>query len=182
MIALMDQGIAAVLGAGVGIAGTLGSALLGYATARHQARDQGRVDHGFRLRDERKEAYLAFLEVEERLAILFREIRFALCADEDSIPDWLYIETREDAVSADLVELSRRRTRVTLAGPRGVDAGAAALCAVFSSAARYVGGLSGDDELIARSQPRLDALSCEIETARQEFADAVQLVLAKPPL
>ncbi|MEV0372553.1 hypothetical protein AB0I10_22430 [Streptomyces sp. NPDC050636] len=58
----MDQGLAAVLGAGVGVLGTLGTASLAYIAARRQAVDQGMVHHWQRVRDDRRDAYLALLE------------------------------------------------------------------------------------------------------------------------
>ncbi len=58
----MDAGVAAVLGAAVGVVGTLGTAMLTYAAARRQARDVGAVEHGHWLRERRHERYLAFLD------------------------------------------------------------------------------------------------------------------------
>ncbi|GGV63027.1 hypothetical protein GCM10010277_68830 [Streptomyces longisporoflavus] len=54
-----------MLGAAVGVIGTLGTATLTYLATRHQVRDQGRVDHAKVLREERKAAYLDFLEAAE---------------------------------------------------------------------------------------------------------------------
>lgn len=56
----MDQGLAAVLGAGVGVMGTLGTAVLTYAATRGQVRDQHRVGHAQWLRDTRQRAYTEF--------------------------------------------------------------------------------------------------------------------------
>ncbi|MFD7534723.1 hypothetical protein [Streptomyces sp. NPDC059819] len=58
----MDAGVAAVLGATVGVVGTLGTAVLTYAAARRQARDVGVVEHGHWLRERRHERYIAFLD------------------------------------------------------------------------------------------------------------------------
>ncbi|MYW99882.1 MULTISPECIES: hypothetical protein [unclassified Streptomyces] len=58
----MDAGVAAVLGATVGVVGTLGTAVFTYAAARRQARDAGVVEHGHWLRERRHERYIAFLD------------------------------------------------------------------------------------------------------------------------
>ncbi|WP_409471927.1 hypothetical protein [Streptomyces sp. HC307] len=58
----MDQGVAAVLGAAVGVVGTLGTAVFTYAATRAQTRDAGMVEHGHWLREKRLVACSAFLE------------------------------------------------------------------------------------------------------------------------
>ncbi|MEU8502638.1 hypothetical protein AB0C86_38905 [Streptomyces lavendulae] len=58
----MDQGLAAVLGGCVGVAGTLGTGVLAYLAARHQVRDQGKAERKRLVRSERREAYRGFLK------------------------------------------------------------------------------------------------------------------------
>ncbi|MGP3944068.1 hypothetical protein [Streptomyces sp. 6N106] len=115
----MDQGLAAVLGATVGVVGTLGTACLTYLTARHQARDQGRVAHAQTVRDERRATYLEVLTAGEILA--------SECAK-----SWKWItETEPNRVISDILKahtqleaamrnLEKAANRVKLAGP--VDA------------------------------------------------------------
>jgi hypothetical protein len=45
----MDQGIAALAGAGIGVVGSLGTAGLAYLAAERQARDRGRIEHAQKL-------------------------------------------------------------------------------------------------------------------------------------
>jgi len=61
----MDQGLAAVLGAAVGVLGAAITGSLGYLAARQQATDQGRIEHARQLRAERRETYLALMKLME---------------------------------------------------------------------------------------------------------------------
>lgn len=177
----MDQGIAAVLGAGVGITGTLGAALLGYMGARRQSRDQGRVNHALRLRDDRKEVYLAFLEEEERLRDIFEGARSSLLPDEHSETPWLRIETKEQSLRDGLGELQQRRTRIALAGPQEVEMGADRMCAAVSDAACHMREClrEAGRPTPAREQ-RLHSISLEFDAARQQYIDAVRRALTEP--
>ncbi|MGY0061476.1 hypothetical protein ACWY4P_33895 [Streptomyces sp. LZ34] len=57
----MDQGIAALLGASIGVAGTvIASAITGWST-RQQVRAQARAEHAHWRRQTRRDAYSAFL-------------------------------------------------------------------------------------------------------------------------
>jgi hypothetical protein len=58
----MDAGWAAVLGATVGVVGTLGSAMLTYAATRSQVHEAGRVEHEHWVRDKRQQLYLDFID------------------------------------------------------------------------------------------------------------------------
>lgn len=62
----MDQGIAAVLSAGVAASVTLLGAAVAYRAGRRQVRDQGSIEHAHWLRGQREQAYLAFLASCER--------------------------------------------------------------------------------------------------------------------
>ncbi|WP_336323238.1 hypothetical protein [Streptomyces lavendofoliae] len=57
----MDQGLAAVLAAGVAATVTLGGAVIAYRAGRRQVRDQGSIEHAHWLRGQREQAYLNFL-------------------------------------------------------------------------------------------------------------------------
>ncbi|MET8714434.1 hypothetical protein ABZV52_14875 [Streptomyces sp. NPDC004735] len=69
----MDGGLAALLGALIGVSGTVGSAWLGYHASRRQIRDGAAVAHATRLREERREAYLSYIATTEELDLLFRK-------------------------------------------------------------------------------------------------------------
>ncbi|MFH8657250.1 hypothetical protein [Streptomyces afghaniensis] len=58
----MDAGLAAVLGATVGAAGTGGAGVIAAFLARSQARSQMRAEHVRLTREPRKAAYVAFIE------------------------------------------------------------------------------------------------------------------------
>lgn len=58
----MDQGVAAVLGAGVGVLGALGTAVLTYVGLRHQTASTAANQHRQTVRTERVEAFSAFIE------------------------------------------------------------------------------------------------------------------------
>ncbi|MFF0216468.1 hypothetical protein [Streptomyces vinaceus] len=64
----MDQGIAAVLSAGVAAMVTFGGAVIAYKAGRRQVRDQGSIEHAQWLRGQREQAYLTFLASCERAA------------------------------------------------------------------------------------------------------------------
>ncbi|WP_328974175.1 hypothetical protein [Streptomyces canus] len=57
----MDQGIAALLGATVGVLGTISTSAITGWSSRQQVRTQARVDHAHWRRQVRREAYSAFL-------------------------------------------------------------------------------------------------------------------------
>lgn len=174
----MDQGIAAVLGAAVGITGALGSALVGYMTARHQSRDQGRLDHGLKLRDERKAAYMAFLgQTESTLSSLAFLGDCLFEPEEGSQPAWLAIEQHIDALEEDRSELEILRTRVALAGPKGADDRAGEVCV-----ARNIEPLRSCPRLDASTQPRFDVLFQVANVRHQNFVTTVRAVLTEPPL
>ncbi|WP_125935797.1 hypothetical protein [Streptomyces sp. WAC 06738] len=178
----MDQGIAAVLGAGVGILGTLGAGVLGYVAALRQTRDQGRVDHGLRLRDERREIYLDFITVAERMESLIRELRSMVEPDEDTEPAWLAVEKREEELAGDAKQLSRLLTRITLAGPTSVREPAETIVEVLESATdfRREGADTQDDLQVLHR--RLDEFIQQYERAEVALIGAVRQVLEGPPL
>ncbi|MCX5326300.1 hypothetical protein [Streptomyces sp. NBC_00120] len=59
----MDQGIAALWAAGLGIAGAISSGVLSFRAGRRQVQDQASAEHAHWLRQQRQEAYIAFLSV-----------------------------------------------------------------------------------------------------------------------
>ncbi|WP_326728835.1 hypothetical protein [Streptomyces phaeochromogenes] len=123
----MDQGLTAVLGALVGVLGTLGSAWLGFHASRTQVREQAVAELSTRLREERREAYLSFVSASEQLDLVFRKFTPENCRTLDEIPkdgsgeiDWsLMVDVARDL---EVVQhaMSQAVARVDLAGPSDV--------------------------------------------------------------
>ncbi|MBO7938136.1 hypothetical protein JTP77_019765 [Streptomyces sp. S9] len=120
MTPLMDQGTAAVLGACVGVIGTLGTAVLTYMAARHQMREQGKIEHRKIIRAERREAYRGFLLDVSRFErnvdlTMLGLVRLQL---EGAAPEvWLEKFSETDALSDQIKELHVQSTELLLAGP-----------------------------------------------------------------
>jgi hypothetical protein len=96
----MDQGTAAVIAAGLGIAGTLGGALggtwLAGRTALRQVRVQEAADLRHKLRDERRAAFTSCVERRnEVIDNLGRATRAHLRGDDQDSIDVLWEECRE---------------------------------------------------------------------------------------
>lgn len=116
----MDQGTAAVLGACVGVAGTLGTGFLAYFAARHQIRDQAKLEHRKTVRLERRESYRDFLRrisAIERDLDLFMLKLVKLKLDEASPDAWLEAFDESTALSDRLKDLQVQSTDLMLAGP-----------------------------------------------------------------
>ncbi|MFE1188988.1 hypothetical protein [[Kitasatospora] papulosa] len=116
----MDQGTAAVLGASVGVAGTLGTGFLAYLAARHQIRDQAKLDHRKTIRSERREAYRDFLrrvsEIERDIDLFMLKI-VKLQLDGSPPSEWIDTFSVSTALSDDLKNLNAQSTDLLLAGP-----------------------------------------------------------------
>ncbi|MGW3570293.1 hypothetical protein ACWDSL_41605 [Streptomyces sp. NPDC000941] len=82
----MDSGVAAVLGAVVGAAGTGGAAIIAALLARSQARLQVQADYVRMLREPRKAAYVAYVEAHEGVNELLHRA-FVLLHRDPEIPD-----------------------------------------------------------------------------------------------
>jgi len=120
MIPPMDQGTSAVLGACVGVVGTLGTAMLTYVVARHQISEQGRIEHKKTIRAERREAYREFLmEVSrfERNVDLTMLGLVRLQLDGAAPEVWLEKFGETDDLSNQIKELKVQSTELLLAGP-----------------------------------------------------------------
>jgi hypothetical protein len=116
----VDQGTAAVLGACVGVAGTLGTGFLAYFAARHQIRDQAKLEHRKTVRLERREAYRDFLthisEIERDLDLFMLKL-VKLELDQASPEMWLEAFAETTALSDRLKDLKVQSTDLMLAGP-----------------------------------------------------------------
>ncbi|MEV0553150.1 hypothetical protein AB0I27_06780 [Streptomyces sp. NPDC050597] len=123
----MDQGLTAVLGALVGVLGTLGSAWLGFHASRTQVREQAVAELSTRLREERREAYLSFVSASEQLDLVFRKFTAENYQTLDEIPkdesgeiEWsLMVEVYRDLEVVQHAML-QAVARVDLAGPSNV--------------------------------------------------------------
>jgi hypothetical protein len=114
---LMDAGVAAVLGAVVGVAGTMGAAALGWLSARSQLRAQRAVDYDERRRQARRDAYAAFLEHLSRARVPLMESLEAL---EQPLPDLDAILRRLEAAQHEAVLNDSVSYVVMLEGPAKV--------------------------------------------------------------
>jgi hypothetical protein len=116
----VDQGTAAVLGACVGVAGTIGTGVLTYFAARHQIRDQAKLEHRKTVRSERREAYRDFLkhisEIERDLDLFMLKL-VKLKLDQASPETWLEAFDESTALSDRLKDLQVQSTDLMLAGP-----------------------------------------------------------------
>jgi len=120
----MDQGLAAVLGASVGVLGTLGTGVLTYFAARHQIRDQGNLERERTLRAERAAAFTAFLEAVNLADVQLNELTGTIGVLEnrpDDIDAWneRYAEVKKLAETLD--DISKRQVKVLLVGPEDVS-------------------------------------------------------------
>ncbi|MET9974406.1 hypothetical protein ACFYOI_10555 [Streptomyces microflavus] len=175
----MDQGVAAVSGAGVAVIGTLVTAGLTYMATRSQARDQGRVDHRQKLRDERRDAYGAFMDTTEPLdRVIFDLVdtqciidnyhsSSALQAVEESLPD----------IDIAVHGLYRARVRVRLLGPSSVSDwadelwnDAAHMRAILADFSAGRGNVSDFQEAVEK-----------VEGSKRGFAESANVILEALP-
>ncbi|MFD3835140.1 hypothetical protein ACFWWC_02630 [Streptomyces sp. NPDC058642] len=116
----MDQGTAAVLGACVGVAGTLGTGFLAYFAARHQIRDQAKLEHKKTVRSERRDTYREFLrntsEIERDLDLFMLKL-VKLKVDQAGPEIWLEAFNESTALSDRLKDLKVQSADLMLAGP-----------------------------------------------------------------
>ncbi|MFB7757266.1 hypothetical protein ACFC18_48085 [Streptomyces sp. NPDC056121] len=123
----MDGGIAALLGAIVGVSGTVGSAWLGYQASRRQITDGAALSHATRLREERREAYLSYISTTEQLELLLRQFNPVNYASLQDVPkagsggfDWELISRVSRELQNVQHAMFQAVSRVDLAGPHPV--------------------------------------------------------------
>jgi hypothetical protein len=114
---IMDAGVAAVLGAVVGVAGTMGAAALGWLSARSQLRAQRLIDYGERRRQARRDAYAAFLEHLSKVRVPLME---SLDALDQPLPDVDAILRRLEAAQHEAAQNDSISYVVMLEGPAKV--------------------------------------------------------------
>ncbi|MFM9368153.1 hypothetical protein [Streptomyces sp. Da 82-17] len=123
----MDQGLAAVLGAGVGVIGAVGAAGLTFLGVRHQVRETAKNERLRTARAERVEAYTALTAAAMEAVEAITNLRVSLQAEHDdpSIgPDGDVVEgvaetlvSRIDTAANSVQEASRCAAKILVLGP-----------------------------------------------------------------
>jgi hypothetical protein len=179
MISLMDQGVAAVWAAGLGIAGTLlgalGGSLVQARATRKQVIHQEEADVRLRIRDERRAAYSAVLDHYDRAKRAVGEVmqyRTDHDAPSSGVPEDLR-KTEREAVE----DLQRAVMDVTIAGPpRMASLAERVLAAEWSLVIAVTDGRLDYQERVRGYNNALD----EGRDARRHFVEEAHRVLAVP--
>ncbi|MET8558961.1 hypothetical protein ABZV64_28985 [Streptomyces sp. NPDC004959] len=185
----MDGGIAALLGAVVGVSGTVGSAWLGYQASRRQIADGAALSHATRLREERREAYLSYISTTEQLELLLRQFNPVNYASLQDVPkadsgefDWELISR----VSRELQDVQHAMfqavSRVDLAGPGSVAKHSGDAWLNLLAARDLMDAIASSRELPERY---LDQLRIEISAFQDErhlFMQSAEKALQRPLL
>ncbi|MBB4161791.1 hypothetical protein [Streptomyces cinereoruber] len=137
-----DQGVAAVVAAGVAGTVTVADSFIGVWVGRRQVRDQAKVEHEQWLRGQRQEAFVDFLalwdeavtQLDERT---LNEYEIEILDQEDV---W---DTANEAVAEqmhrDRIPVARAAERVTMLGPRPVALAATAMMDALEDLATGIG-------------------------------------------
>ncbi|MBP0456637.1 hypothetical protein [Streptomyces montanisoli] len=180
----MDQGWAAIVGAGVGVVGTLSTSWLKTTADRRLARDQGAAEHGRELRGERREVYLAFTEAAEPVDAVLHRI-----AHQDGVPAAVRDAPPPTDVLREAVEelgkavhtLYKAQARLDLMGPEGVAEEAVNVWSDVRSLRTYLErvlqGQLPDDGYPAGLERAVDA----VEASRERFARRAREVMETAP-
>ncbi|MYX36738.1 MULTISPECIES: hypothetical protein [unclassified Streptomyces] len=178
----MDQGLAAVLGAGVGVIGTLGTACLTYLATRRQVWDQGKVELGHRLREERRQVYLDFLSLHEKmqraLAAMTPHSGRGSFSDFPSASDLSEGLDRLGALESDLHALYDLKTRIELIGPDAMFPHARSLFGAIYEIDRLLKRLYSEEGLSTDSRwQEVVELFTQLNRDRIAFVNACRQVL-----
>ncbi|MFD4608042.1 hypothetical protein ACFWOT_07960 [Streptomyces sp. NPDC058440] len=173
----MDQGLAAVLGASVGLAGALGAATLTYIATRKQAADQGLVEFKRSLRSERREAYLAFIRATEDLHPVLVALGWhgQVSAEESPMGRAEQISTLRSLVR----DLYRLQAQIDLVGPTEISRAA---IEVWGRIADLRSALEREQAMGhggSRSRA-LDVALDSLEDVRETFSATARRVLETP--
>ncbi|MGM0352125.1 hypothetical protein [Streptomyces sp. ECR3] len=171
----MDQGIAAVLGALVGVLGTAGTASLGYIAARKQAPDQGRIAHAQQLRAERREAYLAVMHADaecDDALLRFKRLR----QQQDRDPAQMSALAARVQAAADRIWTMTRD--IDLVGPEAV---AGAVTDLWRRAVNTAETLMSFSNATDADEAAVDEMLDAMETGRAQFIVATRHVMESPP-
>jgi hypothetical protein len=171
----MDQGIAAVLGALVGVLGTAGTAALGYLAARRQAPDQGRIAHAQQLRAERREAYLEVMHADAQCdGALLRFKRLRQRQDRDPA----HMSELAATVHAAADRIWTMTRDIDLVGP---DAVAAAVTDLWRRAVDTADTLASFPNATDADESTVDDMLDTMERGRAQFIVATRQVMEVPP-
>lgn len=141
-MSLMDQGVAAVVAAGVAGTVAVAGSFIGVWVGRRQVRDQAKVEHEQWLRGQRQEAFVDFLALwDEAVAQLgertLNEYEIEILDQEDG---W---DTANEAVAEqmhrDRIPVARAGERVAMLGPRPVALAATAMMGALEDLAVGIG-------------------------------------------
>ncbi|MDF3300195.1 hypothetical protein [Streptomyces tropicalis] len=175
----MDQGLAAVLGAAVGVVGTLGTACFTYLATRQQTRDRERVEHGQWLRQQRQQAYENFLIAYDRFAAAATAVEDALQGPRtEGYED--YVAALKDAMDA----FGSARVRVAVAGPHFASQSAGRIAVLFSQTLKSLQAwgeaqASGGD--VSETSSQLHDVQGRVQLAYRDFVRDARSILETPP-
>jgi hypothetical protein len=149
----MDQGVAAILGAGVGVLGTLGTALLTYGATKQQVRIQGRLSHAQWLRDARQVAYSRFNIACHKTGVAVESWLEAVRTARQTVatPAAAALRAQRSAVETAFSEANRESIQVAIAGPADLASKADEIMDAFRDIFGEMDGLV--DELPLRAAP-----------------------------
>ncbi|MFJ6797664.1 hypothetical protein [Streptomyces sp. NPDC091268] len=180
----MDQGLAAVLGAAVGVTGTLGTAVLTYLAARRQAVDQGKVDHEKALREERRLAYLSLMQAAEPAdralhRVAHRDNLRGLSME--TAPDEPALATAIDELGEAAHGVYRAHAQVDLVGPHRMSGLAIEVWAAIRDLRAFLEAVKRGDVGSGDYQDGCERAVDYVERARTKLANGAREVLALPP-
>ncbi|MFJ9021629.1 hypothetical protein ACIRPU_16875 [Streptomyces sp. NPDC102259] len=175
----MDEGLVALIAAGVGLAGAIGGAAIGgYAAARgarigaetaarataRQVQDQAAVDHTHWLRERRLEAYQEFLKAYEQCAEVMNAILKQLAGEPDpsDLPDFAVLDPCTLA-------LYRIYFLIRMLGPEEVRREASNVRHGYQDHVRYLRDWSR--ALLDGHDSEADAAQAEAAEARRQMKD-----------
>ncbi|MEV5432429.1 hypothetical protein [Streptomyces sp. NPDC052701] len=175
----MDQGIAAVLGAAVGVLGTLGTAVATYGAASRQARDQAKATHAQRLRDERREAYLSFLEGVTHVEKALQMIEPLVVSGDPAGINQLALSDAIGHLQAAETAYTLHYRKVQLAGPAKV---AESALQVWEAVASFYTGMRSNATapLSQENARRILTLAKKVAAADAEFLKQARGILEEP--
>ena len=179
----MDQGLAAVLGASVGVLGTLGTAIATYAATRRQVVDQERAARKREHRIERRDAYLDFLVATESLD---RALHKVAHRDDDpsglsmeSPPSAAVIQSALEDLDVAVHELYKMHMRIRLVGPKRLNEPAIEVWAAARTFRSFLGKVLRGEIPAERYQERCEAAVDYVERWMDRFSTDAGEVLDK---
>jgi hypothetical protein len=174
----MDQGIAALIAGLAGTAGALGGAVAGGMAAvrgarigaenaadvtRQQTKDQAAVEHQHWIREQRQQAYVAFIAATLKCELEFHNVHESLSDSQTSI------ET--EPMDSALTEVTGTAPRILLLGPDGmIDLASAATQAAIDALALIESDEGTDRDRVSEALEKMSE-------ARKDFHDAARRIM-----